>query len=93
MLLVSASLGAQPASRTATTTEALTLYPLFFHGRQVVVRGTVQHPSADVTALRAGETVRPVFLFSRSGTIDEGATELRGEFWDLGRLTADDPHL
>ena len=84
---------AQPASRTATTAEALTLYPLFFHGRQVVVRGTIQHPSPDVTSLRAGDNVRPVFLFSRSGMLDEGAKEIRGEFWDLGRLTADDPRL
>lgn len=93
ILLASAVAGAQPASRTATTAEALALYPLFFHGRQVVVRGTVQHPSAEVTALRAGENARPVFLFSRSGTIDEGVKEIRGEFWDLGRLNADDPRL
>lgn len=78
----------------ATTPEALTIYPVFFHGRQVVIRGAVQHPSPDVTSLRAGETVRPVFLFSREGAvIDDGPTELRGEFWDLGRLTPDDPHL
>ena len=94
ILLAAVALGAQPASRTATTAEALTIYPLFFHGRQVVVRGTVQHPSPDVTALRAGDNVRPVFLFFRSGTtIDEGTKEIRGEFWDLGRLNAEDPRL
>lgn len=94
LLLASGPASAQPSSRTATTAEALTLYPLFFHGRQVVLRGTVQHPSSEVTALRAGETVRPVFLFSRDGApIDDGAKEVRGTFWDLGRLTPDDPHL
>lgn len=94
VLLTSASVAAQPAARTATTLEAVGLYPLFFHGRQVVVRGTVQHPSPDVTSLRNGESVRPVFLFSRESTpIEEGPKEIRGEFWDLGRLTPDDPHL
>lgn len=93
LLVAGASAWTQPAARTATTPEALTLYPLFFHGRQVVVRGTIQHPSPDVTVLRAGETVRPVFLLSREGIIDEGPREIRGEFWDLGRLTRDDPHI
>lgn len=94
ILLACVPAWAQPAARTATTPEALTLYPLFFHGRQVIVRGTVQHPSAEVTSLRSGEAVRPVFLFSRDGSaIDDGAKEIRGTFWDLGRLTADDPHL
>jgi hypothetical protein len=94
VVLASASVVAQPASRSATTVEALTRYPLFFHGRQVVVRGTVEHPSPDVASLRTGETVRPVFLFSREGREpDDGAREIRGDFWDLGRLTPDDPHV
>ncbi len=92
--LASAAVWAQPAARSATTLEALTRYPIFFHGRQVVVRGTVHHPSSDVTTLRADETSPPVFLLTRGGTpLDDGPAEIRGDFWDLGRLTADDPHL
>lgn len=84
----------QPTARTATTLDALGQYPLFFHGRTVVVRGSVTRPSADVVAFRAGEQARPVFLLSREQPLpDEGAAEVRGEFWDLGRLTQDDPHL
>ncbi len=93
-LLFAASAAAQPASRTATTVEALTRYPLYFHGRRVVVRGTVQHPAADVTSLRTDESTPPVFLLSRAGAApDDGPAEIRGEFWDLGRLTPEDPHL
>jgi hypothetical protein len=93
LLVAGASAWAQPAARTATTPEALTLYPLLFHGRQVMVRGTVQHPTPDVTSLRSGDAVRPIFLLSREGAIDEGSKEIRGEFWDLGRLTRDDAQL
>jgi len=94
VLLASASAWGQAASRTATTPEALAQYPLFFHGRQVIVRGTLQHPSADVASLRTGDSARPVFLLSKGGALpDEGPAEIRGEFWDLGRLTAEDPHL
>ncbi|HSL23064.1 MAG TPA: Ig-like domain-containing protein [Vicinamibacterales bacterium] len=93
-LLVAVTAAAQPAARTATTMEALTRYPLFFHGRHVVVRGTVSRPAPDVVSIRAGATDKPVFLLSRGETLpEEGGVEIRGEFWDLGRLTADDPRL
>ena len=74
--------------------EALTRFPIFFHGRQVVVRGTVRQPAPDVTTLRSDETAPPVFLLVRSsGAPDEGPAEIRGEFRDLGRLAPDDPQL
>lgn len=84
----------QPSARMATTLEALGHYPLFFHGRTVVVRGVVQRPAEGVISLRTGPDTRPVFLLSRGGVVpDEGPVEVRAEFWDLGRLTPDDPHL
>jgi hypothetical protein len=93
-LLFAVPSAAQPTTRTATTLEALGQFPIFFHGRTVVVRGTVQRPTADVVSFRTGEGSRPVFLLSRGQSLpDEGVAEVRGEFWDLGRLTPDDPHL
>jgi hypothetical protein len=84
----------QPATRLATTTEALTRYPLFFHGKQVVVRGNITRPAEDVVTIRAAEGDRPVFLLRRGGGIaEDGAVELRGDFWDLGRLSEDEPRL
>jgi hypothetical protein len=85
---------AQPASRTVTTIEALTRFPLFFHGKQVSVRGIVTRPTQDVVTMRAEEGERPVFLLRRGGDVTEdGTLDLRGEFWDLGRLREDDPRL
>ena len=93
-VLLSTAAAAQPAARMATTVDALSRYPIFFHGRQVIVRGTVKHPATDVTTLRTDETAPPLFLLSRGGNVpDEGPVEVRGDFWDLGRLTADDPQL
>jgi hypothetical protein len=86
--------GAQPASRSATTIDALTRFPLFFHGRHVTVRGTVTSPTQDVVTIRSADGARPVFLLRRGGEVTEdGAVEVRGEFWDLGRLSEDDPRL
>jgi len=93
-LAIAAPASPQPASRTATTLEALSRFPLFFHGRQVVVRGTVEAPSAGLLSLRAGEGSRPVFLLWRGDRgVEEGPAQITGEFWDLGRLTPDDPRL
>src|SRR5512140_639412 len=91
-LAAAAALRAQPAARLATTVDALSRYPLFFDGRQVVVRGTVQHPSPSVVSFRAGETEKPVYLLSRD-QIEDGLAEVRGEYHDLGRLKEDDARL
>lgn len=94
LLLLAATAAAQPATRFATTIEALTRFPLFFHGKQVVVRGTATRPAQDVVTLRAAEGDRPVFLLRRGGEAgEEGPVEVRGDFWDLGRLSQDDPRL
>jgi hypothetical protein len=86
--------GAQPASRSATTIDALTRFPLFFHGKHVTVRGTVTRPTQDVVTIRSEEGARPVFLLRRGGEVtEEGPVEVRGEFWDLGRVNEDDPRL
>lgn len=88
--LLCVSAHAQPPGRIATTAEALAAAPVFFHGRLVVVR----HPvggSLELTRLEG--TSKPVFVFwkEQPGAIRDG--ELRGEFWDLGRLQRDDPRF
>jgi hypothetical protein len=92
--LVATPAAAQPATRFATTVDALSRFPLFFHGKQVVARGTITRPAQDVVTIRAAEGDRPVFLLQRGGPVaEEGSVEVRGEFWDLGRLSEDDPRL
>jgi hypothetical protein len=80
---------AQTAARVATYVEALVAAPVFFHGRQVALRQPVTG-SGDLTRLEG--TSKPVFVFWKDHPSARG-NELRGEFWDLGRLQPDDPRF
>lgn len=88
---------AQPPRRLATSPQALLAAPVFFHGRQIAVRGEVteertlarlQVPLDEDTVARGG-TVPQVFVFWKE-LPSRTRGEVRGEFWDLGRLSADD---
>jgi hypothetical protein len=84
------AVSAQQPLRRATNISALRQYPAFFHLRPVVVMGTVT--LADNGEMRMGDdagAVRVVF----KGSPPDGVSEVRGEFWDLGRMNADDPRL
>ena len=78
---------AQPPGRIATTAEALAATPVFFHGRLVVVRHAVGG-SLELTRLEG--TAKPIFVFWKDQPAAVRDGELRGEFWDLGRLQRDD---
>ncbi|MEO7276246.1 MAG: Ig-like domain-containing protein [Vicinamibacterales bacterium] len=91
------SVAAQQSGRVATTVDGLLAEPSFFHGRQVAFRSAVvQERSgarlavADAATTTAGAPrVHPVFVYWRQApTRSHG--EIRGEFWDLGRLREDD---
>jgi hypothetical protein len=82
---------AQPAStRLATTAEALVSSPVFFHGKQIVVRRDVE-PAGSL--MRLANTTRPVFVFWRDSPSAPRNCEVRGEFWDVGRLERTDPRF
>jgi hypothetical protein len=78
---------AQAPTRVATTTDALVTSPVFFHSKQVVVRSGVVE-SGGLTQL--ANTRKPVFVLWREPTTPRSDAEIRGEFWDIGRLQADD---
>jgi hypothetical protein len=89
---------AQAPGRIATTAPALLGSPVFFHGKQIAIRATVPE-RADVTRLDVAPAVdppahkgpqnRPIFVFWKERpSRDEG--EIRGEFWDLGRINEGD---
>jgi hypothetical protein len=69
-------------SRIATSIDAVIASAVFFHGRTVVLQQKVL-TEADVS--RLGDAPKPVYVFwkDRPGR-DDG--EIRGEFWDIGRL-------
>jgi hypothetical protein len=80
----------QTASRIATTPEALVTSPVFFHGKQVVVRrGVVEQDRL----WKLADTAKPVFVFWKDRPSLAADSEIRGEFWDIGRLQRDDPRF
>jgi hypothetical protein len=85
------TVSAQPsAARHATNIEALLAYPGFYHLRPVVLVSAVSQGSDGVTRVSDDSgSLRVVF----KGSAPDGVDEVRGEFWDLGRLNADDPRL
>jgi hypothetical protein len=78
---------AQPTTRIATNVEALTATPVFFHGRQIVVRQPI---TGSVELTRLDSTSKPIFVFLKEPPGAVRDPELRGEFWDLGRIQQDD---
>jgi hypothetical protein len=84
-------LSAQPAAtRFATTAEELVASPVFFHGKSVVVRRDVE-PAGELW--RLANTAKPVYVFWRGSPELKGNGEVRGEFWDLGRLERTDTRV
>jgi hypothetical protein len=83
-----AALLPQPsAARLATTPEALVAAPVFFHGKQIVVRRDVETAG---TLMRLAGTQKPIFVFLRETSGMAHNNEVRGEFWDIGRLERTD---
>ena len=83
------AVAAQTAGRIATTADALLASPFFFHGKQIVVRHPFETATTGIEITRLSDTARPVFVFWRERPArSEG--EVRGEFWDLGRVEPGD---
>jgi Bacterial Ig-like domain len=92
LLLFAATLSAQPGTTTrrATNIPALLAHSEFFHMRPVVVVGELKLlDSGEIRLTTDGASLRVV----NKGNTPEGSVEVRGEYWDLGKFTADDPRL
>ena len=82
---------AQPStSRLATNPEALVASPVFFNGKPVAVRRDVE-PAGRL--IRLAGTAKPVFVFWRDRPGVTSNAEIRGDFWDIGRLERTDPRF
>ncbi len=84
---VGTTLSAQAPTRLATSPEALIAAPVFFHGKQIAVRSDVE-PAGPL--MRLAGTAKPVFVFWRDSPMAPRNSEVRGEFWDVGRLERGD---
>ena len=81
---------AQLATRRATNLAALVAYPGFYHGRPIVIVGNVAlDPSGQLKVSDDDGSIHVVF----KGNAPDGLDEVRGEFWDIGRMKADDIRL
>src|SRR4029079_16904633 len=90
VLVCAVSLSAQAAVRRATNLAALTAHPAFYNARPIVVVGAVKlEDNGDLRVTTDGVSMRVVF----KGSASDGVDEIRGEFWDLGRMGADNPRL
>ncbi len=83
---------AQTSLRIATNITALVQYPGFYHLKSIVVRGELTSTGDRPFLLPASgdRGVEPVFKSNRPA---DGLVEVRGVFWDIGRMTAEDPRF
>jgi hypothetical protein len=87
--LVAAVAGAQTTRRAANIAGILG-FPSFYHLRPVVVVGTLaQQPNGELRLSDDGGSLRVI----PKGSAPDGLDEVRGEFWDIGRMKPDDPRL
>jgi hypothetical protein len=88
--LIAATVSAQPATRRATNLAALLVHSTFYHLRQVVVVGKISlQNNGEMRVASDAGSIRLIFR----GSVPDGAAEVRGEFWDLGRMGAGDPRV
>ena len=81
-IFLAASVAAQAPDRIATTADALVANPLFFNGKRVVVRHAVRQTGR---LAELDGTLKPVYVFWKEGGGGSDG-EIRGEFYDLGRM-------
>jgi hypothetical protein len=89
LLFTSSVAHAQPMARKATNIPALLAHPGFYHGRPIVIVGKV---GLDGNRLKVSDDNASVHLIFK-GNAPDGIDEVRGEFWDIGRMKADEPRL
>jgi hypothetical protein len=81
---------AQPQTRRATNLAAVLAYPGYYHGRPILIVGKV---SVDKDEFRVEDEAEHSIHLLFQGTPPDGLDEIRGEFWDIGRMKPDDARL
>jgi hypothetical protein len=89
-LTLAATVSAQPSVRRATSLATLLNYGAFYQLRPILIVGTLA--LNDQRELRISDETGSLRVLSK-GSAPDGLVEVRGEFWDLGRMNADDPRL
>jgi hypothetical protein len=90
VLALAGTVAAQQTTRRATNLAMVLAYPGFYHGRPIVIVGKVGLEQN--SQLKVSDDAGSVNLVFK-GSAPDGLDEIRGEFWDIGRLKVDDPRL
>jgi Big-like domain-containing protein len=90
VLALAGTVAAQQTTRRATNLAMVLAYPGFYHGRPIVIVAKVGLEQNG--QLKASDDAGSVNLIFK-GSAPDGLDEIRGEFWDIGRLKTDDPRL
>jgi Bacterial Ig-like domain len=88
-LACATAVSAQPVTRRATSLAAVLAYPGYYHGRPILIVGTV---GIEKDQLQVSDGASAVHLLVK-GNAPNGLDEVRGEFWDIGRMKPDDMRL
>src|SRR5215467_4173318 len=88
-LAVGTTVLAQPAIRRPTNIAALKAFASFYHNRPILLVGNV---STNEKGIRVSDD-NGSFTVLYKGSAPDGLDEIRGEFWDIGRMKPDDPQL
>jgi len=88
-LAIAATAVAQPNIRRATNLASLLAFPGFYHEHPVVIVAKVGIENNQLRASDDNGSVRLIF----KGNAPDGIDEIRGEFWDIGRMKPDEPRL
>ena len=100
MVALTCQASAQPSTRSATTLDALRASPVFFHGKQIAVLASIVEsrgmyrlePASAATPTAPPTPGRGLYVYWRERAARTSG-EVRGEFWDLGRLNEGDPRF
>jgi Bacterial Ig-like domain len=90
LAIVAGGADAQLVIRRATNLTEVLAYPGFYNGRPIVLIGKVE--SDKDGRLTVSDDAGSVHLLTKNGAPD-GLDEVRGEFWDLGRMKPEDLRL
>ncbi|HJZ71258.1 MAG TPA: Ig-like domain-containing protein [Vicinamibacterales bacterium] len=81
---------AQMQTRRAANLAALLAYPGYYHGRPILIVGKV---TVEKDEFRVHDEAEHSMHLLYKGTPPDGFDEIRGEFWDIGRMKPDDVRL
>lgn len=86
-LIIGQSLG-----RRVTTLEALSTYPLFFHGEEIVIHGTLNNQGNLVYLTENKNQLLTLGILLESKDVTE-RLEVTGTYYDIGRLEPNNPRV